>query len=226
MTKFTPSVFLGFLITLLLFACSAEDNMTQSSTNNVVEETKTWFETDSNKTNLKIIDYVKEIQWDDAIVTNGEKGQIIEVPITLLDFVTTTNKKTKEVKRLNDYHRLLFMKTGDKTYKCYDLQIFTNGSNFDNLDKNFNYYSIKDNFNGFVTIYDPVHQKVNTQEFKNGKRPIHKLTALMDAYEECTYLGWWYEDGSFEVIALLYCSGGGGEGGFTGGYGGGGDGRK
>jgi hypothetical protein len=219
MTKKLTSILFGFLLTLLLFACSAEETMTQSSTNQDVEKAKNWFESDLNTSNLKIVQYTKDIQWDKAIITNGEKGQIIEVPITLSDFVTTTNTRAK---KLNDYHRLLFIKSDNKNYNCYDLQIYTSDSNFDNLDKNFNYYSIKDGFNGFITMYDPTKQIVTSQKFKEGKIPKPNLTAKEDAYETCTYLGWIYDDGRFEAIAELYCSGGGGggAGGYTGGYGG------
>jgi hypothetical protein len=219
--KRTSSILIGFLATLLLFACSAEENITQSSTNQAVDKAKNWFESGSNTSNLKIIEYTKEIQWDKAIVTNGEKGQIIEVPITLVDFVNTANTANK---KLNDYHRLLFIKGSKETYACYDLQIFTSDSHFDNLDKNFNYYSIKDDFNGFVTIYDPVKKIAGSQKFKNGKRPNPNITAkLREEAETCTYLVWIYEDGSTERITLLYCTGSGGAegpGGPTGGYGG------
>ena len=223
--KSISKIILGFLITLLLFSCSTEENITESSTNQDVEKVKKWFESDLNTTKLKIIEYTKDIQWDKAIITNGEKGQIIEVPITLLDFVTTTNTSAK---KLTDHHRLLFIKGENKTYKYYDLQIFTSDSNFDNLDKNFNYYSIKDDFNGFVTIFDPVKQIVGSQKFKNGKIPKPNITAKEDAMaeENCTYLVWIYEDGSIDIITRLYCEAGGLTGGGpvrgAGGYGGGG----
>jgi hypothetical protein len=221
--KRTSSILIGFLATLLLFACSAEENITQSSTNQAVDKAKNWFESGSNTSNLKIIEYTKEIQWDKAIVTNGEKGQIIEVPITLVDFVNTANTANK---KLNDYHRLLFIKGSKETYACYDLQIFTSDSHFDNLDKNFNYYSIKDDFNGFVTIFDPVKQIVGSQKFKNGKIPKPNITAKEDAMaeENCTYLVWIYEDGTIDIITRLYCEAGGVTGGGSvggaGGYGG------
>lgn len=212
---------LGFLITLLFISCSAEDNLNQSQTYLTVEKAKVWHESDLNISNLKIIEYTKDIHWDKAIVTNGEKGQIIEVPITLLDLVSTTNTGAKKLK---DHHRLLFTKSDKEIYNCYDLQIFTNDNNFDNFDTNFNFYNIKEDFNGFITMYDPTKRIVASQKFKEGKFPKPELTAKEDTYATCTYLGWIYEDGHFEVIEELYCTGGGSGGGVdgnNGGYGGG-----
>ncbi|CAN1574754.1 hypothetical protein MCETHM1_03627 [Flavobacteriaceae bacterium] len=73
-------------------------------------------------------------------------------------------------------------------------------------------------------MYDPTKRIVASQKVKEGKFPKPELTAKEDTYATCTYLGWIYEDGHFEVIEELYCTGGGSGGGVdgnTGGYGGG-----
>ena len=62
-------------------------------------------------------------------------------------------------------------------------------------------------------------------EFKNGNKIVPSLTSRMaEEVIECVYLGYWYEDGHFEPIELVYCDGGGstGEPSPSGGYGGGG----
>lgn len=94
--KLSSSILFGFLTILLLFSCSVEENLSLSPTGQEMEKVKNWFENNSNSLNLKIIQYTKEIQWDKAIITNGEKGQIIEIPITLKDFIATISSTDKK----------------------------------------------------------------------------------------------------------------------------------
>jgi hypothetical protein len=170
--------------------------------------------------------------WDNAIVSNGDKGEIIEVPLILQKNITTSaNLKIK------DYHRLLFMKGENNTYDTKYIQVFTADSTYNNLDKEFNYYSIKDNFNGSIYVLNGKAKSGTSLKFKKGEKITPNFTAKESDQAEvnCLYLGWWHEDGSFSPIIELGCfgSGGGDEylgnttgGNTTGGYGGSGNGSS
>jgi hypothetical protein len=147
------------------------------------------------------------------------------------NITTSTNLKIK------DYHRLLFMKRENNTYDISYIQVFTADSTYNNLDKKFNYYSIKDDFNGSIYVLDGMAKSGTSLKFKKGKKIIPNFTAKESDQAEvnCLYLGWWYEDGSFSPIIELGCFGGGGGdeylgnttgGNTTGGYGGSGNGSS
>jgi hypothetical protein len=201
---FTISCFSGFFAILLLFSCSQEDNLTSSQTQSI-NNAKEWFESNNDSKSLKILKYTKEILWQNAIVSNGENGQVIEVPLTLVDNIATTNSKTKP---LRDHHRLMFLKDENDNFKSYHIQIFTDDITYNNLDKKFTFYNINDGFNGLVTVFDTDSQSVNLLKFKNGLKTKPNISSRMGEDEiTCTYLGYLHEDGTFEPIALLYCIG-------------------
>lgn len=94
------------------------------------------------------------------------------------------------------------------------MQIFTSEANFDNLNENFNFYNVNANFNGIITIFDGIEERANFLNFKSSKKTKPKLTHKdgdpMSEEYLCTFLGWLYEDGTFEPFAILSCIGSGG----------------
>jgi hypothetical protein len=193
-------------LTLLYSSCQKDELVTENSNafgNEIVSKSKEYLE--ANNSDLTILKYTKNILWDKAIISNGEKGQIIEVPLVLLDNVSTINDKQSQ----HDYHRLLFMRDNENVLKVYHLQIITKLSTFNNLSRDFNFYNIKANFDGKVTIFDENKQTIDYIQFTDGKRIKPTITSRM-AMVTCTYLGYWYEDGHFQSLALLSCDSGGG----------------
>jgi hypothetical protein len=191
---------------LLYSSCQKDELVTENSNafgNEIVSKSKEYLE--ANNSDLTILKYTKNILWDKAIISNGEKGQIIEVPLVLLDNVSTINDKQSQ----HDYHRLLFMKNNENVLKVYHLQIITKLKMFNNLSRDFNFYNIKANFDGKVTIFDENKQTIDYIKFTDGKRIKPTITSRM-AMVTCTYLGYWYEDGHFQSLALLSCDSGGG----------------
>ena len=78
--------FFGILIAIfLLVSCSTEENIEQQNLTPEIVLAKNWFE--SHKENYKdpIFQYVKEIQWDNAIYSEGKKGEVVEIPLILTD---------------------------------------------------------------------------------------------------------------------------------------------
>ncbi len=167
----------------------------------------------TSNSNLTILQYTKNILWENAIISNGAKGEILEVPLILLDHIGTMNNDPETLK---DFHRLLFMRDDKNNLKVYHLQVITNPKSFDNLSSDFNFYSITANFDGLVTLTDSNKHTVDYLRFEDAEK-IKPSKSAKEAAVTCLYFGWWYEDGSFRPISLISCStGGGGE---TTGYG-------
>jgi len=221
-----PIFVYGILFLYLVISCSVEEDVivVQSKTQ-LIENTKKWFYNSKEPQSLTILKHTKVILWENAIVSKGDNGEIVEVPIILQDNKTTSIGTKNEFK---DYHRLLFAKDKNGAFKYYDIQIFTNETNFDNLNESFNFYNVSKDFRGIITIFDVKEQTVSLLNFKSSKKTKPKVNYRDSepAVDTCVYIGWWYEDGSFEPITQLYCiSGGGGSatvGSGTGTYGGGG----
>jgi hypothetical protein len=186
------------VIILLMTNCVTEEvdkqNIYQS-----VNVAKIWFDANKSNYNNSMLEYVKDLQWEDAIVSNGEKGEIIEIPFTLKGNLRATNK---EVNLNNDNHRLMFVKEKDNDYKLFYVQIYTE----ENLNKNINYYSIVDDFRGKIFIQE-LTSKIGTKlEFRQGKKIIQSITAKYDSMT-CLYFGYWFEDGSFQPLYEVGCFG-------------------
>ncbi len=221
-----PIIVSGISLLFLLYSCSIEEEITLQTKTELIENTKKWFDNTKESQNLTILKHTKAILWENAIVSNGDNGEIIEVPILLQDNKATSIGTTKELK---DYHRLLFAKDLNDNYRSYDIQIFTNEPNFDNLNENFNFYKVNADFNGTITIFDGIEERTNFLNFNSSKKATPKLTHrdIEPMSEEylCTFLGYLYANGTFEPFAILSCIGmGGGSdinvGSGTGGYGG------
>ena len=201
--KRTAKFLYALVFTILIVSCAKEEDVSQDQ---VVTNAEIWFSSVKESYDDPIFKYIKELQWQNAIVTTGEKGEIIEIPFTLKDNIAVTNDKQNQLKA---YYRLVLIKDIGQVYVPFYLQIFTNDENYDNLDKKFNYYNIKDDFNGFINVYEPERQVSYTEKYEHGIRINPNATAKLDVMM-CTYLGWWYEDGTFEEISLVGCNGGSG----------------
>lgn len=125
------------------------------------------------------------------------------------------NRINSKSKSLKDYHRLVLKQERSGEFVPFYVQIFTNNKDFDNLSLNFNYYNIGSKFDGFINLYDLAKERSAFEKIEKGKKAKSSLTAKEGEYATCLYFGWWYEDGRFEVISTLGCSGvsGGSEGG-------------
>lgn len=199
-TKF----FLFFSLILITTNCATEEIGSENA--QASAQAKVWF--DNNKSNYTetVLKFVNEMQWENSIVSNGEIGEVIEVPFTLTDNLSTTNK---EADVFNDHHRLMFVKDKNEEFKLFYVQIFSNDKNYDILDAHYNYYNIKDNFDGEIYVQELSTKTGNRLEFRNGSRRTSSLTAKMRE-QACLYYGYWNGDGSFTPLYEVACYGGGG----------------
>lgn len=196
-------VFIGFI--LLMTNCATEEiaqqNVSQSS-----NDAKIWFDANKNNYSTTILEYANNFEWQNAIVSNGDIGEVIEVPFNLLSNLSATSKQAD---LFNDHHRLMFVRDENNGFKLFNVQIFTTDKKDTVIDKDFNYYSIKDNFDGKILVQELATDIGSKLEFKDGKKIQRSITARYDE-EVCVYYGYWYEDGHFEALYEVGCFGGGG----------------
>lgn len=205
-----------FMCILFLMAnCTTNDDIDNHKIE-ASKQAKIWF--DKNKTNYSaiILNYIKDLDWENAIVSDGNIGEVVEVPFTLKSNLSASNiAKTL----YNDHHRLMFVKDGESNYKISYVQIFTNTKDDEIQNESFNYYDIKNDFNGKIFVQDFSNGIGKKIEFENGMKKEPSFTSKVSAYSDmevqCVWFGYWFEDGHFEPIELLYCSTGGGEDGGT-----------
>ena len=190
------------MLLLFLFSCSPEETLVQNYQNPLILNAKNW--TQTNKSSFKILEYIKSIEWDKAIITSNSNNQLIEVPLLLKE-----NLKVKygENDSYKTYNRLVFISDKDGNLKVYHMLITTK-SIFENDNKENNFNTLTNNFNGIITFLDSDNQVVNQiPSLKKSKSSISNKTAYEDV--TCTYLVEMYDDGSVRPIALLFCTGGG-----------------
>ena len=215
------------LVVFVMLTSCATENLDLPNQDSSLVNAKTWF--DTSKPNLKVLDYTNALDWNNAILTNGDKGTIVEVPLTLKG---NFEAKVGDEKSLKTYHRLMFIPDEKERYKAYHVLITTNEKTFDSKSKAFNFYKLNTGFNGYVTVLNSKNEITDFdkyQDLKLASKPLsHKL-----APEEltCVYYGYLDEYNEFHKISLVYCyeapgSGGGeifygsgGEGGTGGGSG-------
>ncbi|KAF2081740.1 hypothetical protein [Flavobacterium sharifuzzamanii] len=206
MKKFT-SLIGGMLLVciLLMTSCTFEG----SSINGNVEpsaEARSWFNNHESEYNASILQYIDNLQWENAIVSNGKDGEVIEVPFTLKENLSTSNENGT----LNNvHHRLVFIKNDPNNFKTYYVQIFAANENPDSLDKTSTFNGVANNFNGKIFTQDLLTKNATAIEYKNGKNVRLATTSKMrEEFYDCTFIGYWSEGGTFTPIKLLYCSGG------------------
>lgn len=200
-----------FLLLLIInFSCEKENVFIEpvNEQSNSVEIVKSWFELNQNKYDFKILDYTESIDWNNTIITYGDKGYSIEAPIILKETVQTNFKNDPS---FNSYNRLLFLTNDYESYEVLHAHILTQDNTFETNQKQYNFYRLNNSFNGFITLLDAKNKIVSFSQYEEGyfvKPPIKENTLLKYEPVTCVYFGWWYESGHFEAISLLYCYGG------------------
>ncbi|SFZ95253.1 hypothetical protein SAMN05428642_1201 [Flaviramulus basaltis] len=209
---------LFFGIVLLFTNCEQQvineelKNQTNSYETELTALAKDWF--NQSKNNLLILNYTKTIDWEHAIVSNGNNGDIIEIPLILNnDYSVKYNKDTS----ITSFYRLIFVKDQTNQYELYTLIISTDDNSFDNNSNKFNYYNLQDNFNGFTVILNSKNELDAFNKYQNGEKLTHPKNNSLFAKEPvfCTYFGYYICDTNnacvFEPLWLVGCSQGGGE---------------
>ncbi len=220
--KKLTKVFTILVVFMMLTNC-VNENLDLPNQDASIGNAKKWF--DLNKLSLVVLDHTQTIDWANAIVSNGDKGTIVEVPLILKGNITA---KVGEDQSYKTYNRIMFISDKQETYKAYHVLITTNDMAFDNNSKNCNFYKLSDNFNGYITVINVKKEITDfntllskdifvTKTSKTGKLANMPVT--------CVYYGEFDGLGDFRPMFLVGCYGGGGginDGGT--GYGGGGGG--
>ncbi len=170
------------------------------------DKAKIWFDNHKNDYNAIILQYIENLDWGNAIVSYGEIGEVIEVPFALKGSLQASNEKGT---LYNDHHRLMFVKDEQNEFKLLYVQMFTNDEKYSIQNENYNYYNIRDNFNGYIYVQDLSTNIGNKIKFEDGEKVENSSTAKMQEYA-CVYFGWWSSDGSFTALYEVGCYGGGG----------------
>lgn len=209
--KTTKALLFCFIIALS--SCEKEnlpiDNQAISQDTKTIEAKK-WFE--KSNPELSILKYTKQIDWDHAIVTDGTKGKVVEVPIILEDDLML---KINNDNGMMSYHRLLFQAKNEASFNVSDVMFFTRDKKFDNTNKEINFYSGDKKFDGSIIVLDSKNELTKPREYENGeevKSIKNNLTSKVP-FDTCVYLGWYiggkgYENTVFKPIALIGCFGG------------------
>jgi hypothetical protein len=131
--------------------------------NGSVVKARDWFE--KNKPSLKVLEYVKKIDWNKAIISDGTDGKVVEIPIVLNDNIEV---KAKNDKSFKTYSRLMFIEK-NKIISIYHVLISTYNVAFDNSDVNFNYYKLSSNFKGYITVLNSNNELSGFSDFLSIK---------------------------------------------------------
>lgn len=207
MMKFTKLlkclVFINLI--LLLTNCSTDQNNEYEASSST-EEAKIWYENHKKEFSAPVLNLIENLEWNNAITSEGSQGEVIEVPFTLENNLSASNKVAT---LYNDHNRLMFIKTGNG-FKLYHIQIFTDHKDSTIRDKDFNFYNIQKDFSGKIYLQDLSTGVAQKLEFRNGVKILQSDTSKTTTYDaeaiECVWYGYWYEDGHFEPIELVYCS--------------------
>jgi hypothetical protein len=180
---------------------------------NIVELSKLW--TINNSDSLAILKGVQKIDWDNAAVSDTDKGEILEVPLILKNNLKVSYLETKN----EVTNKLLFIKEASGKLNAYQMMIATKDK-ISSTDPSLSFSNLNSSYDGYVAFVNSSNKTVDLLPSVHRSKP--SLTGR--EIESCTFLVEMYDDGSSRPIALLFCTYGGGTQANHGGGGGGGGG--
>lgn len=193
--KKAASIFMLISVGVFLSQCQQDENeapdIQKREQNKAVTAAKRWCE--NSRLQLEALAFTETIDWDNAIVTAGEKGRTIEVPLLLKPNTTTNVVKDAAYKT---YMRLLFVQDAENVYKVYDIIYTTKDNAFDNNNPGQNFYHIDSRYSGYITIQDSQNKIIYSGEFVNGMvTALHNLSRESNETSR-TYCRYWVYVGS------------------------------
>lgn len=170
------------IVSVLLTSCASE-NLDKSNQDPSMVKAKKWF--DTNKPNLEVLNFTNSIDWNNAIVTSGIVGTVVEVPLILKEN-TNTNIGDDESYKTNI--RLMFIEDEKETYKIYAVILTTNDIMFDNKNKKFNVYNVENNYKGYVTLQNSKNVILNSKNYDKGQKISTPKNSNTSAKWVCKYV--------------------------------------
>jgi hypothetical protein len=151
---------------IFLFSMSCQNEELQIDvTSSPVANAKKWLEI--NKPKLQALDYTETIDWKNAIVTDGNAGKIVEVPLILMANTVTNIGEDGSYKT---YMRLLFLEDKDKTYEVQCIIITTKDLAFDNTNKEFHINKFNPDYSGYLTLQNSENKILYSGKYEKGKK--------------------------------------------------------
>lgn len=162
--KLHKKIIFGFTAVAIFFAsCQVDDNETTNQEPAVIHA-REWLE--KNKLNLEVLSYTKTIDWDNAMLLNKNGEEAIEVPLILVNNISTNVIEDKDYKT---HMRLLFINDKEGTYKIFTIIYTTKDPTFDYSKKSFNLLNIGSEYSGYITMQNNRNKIVFSGEYKNGE---------------------------------------------------------
>lgn len=167
----------------------------------IVELSKLWII--NNSDSLAIMKSVQKIDWDNAVISDTDKVETLEVPLILENNIKVSYLETKN----EVVNKLLFIREASGKLKAYHMMIATKDK-ISPTDPSLSFSNLNSTFDGYVTFVNSSNKTVDLLPSVHQSKP--DLTGR--EIESCTYLIEVYDDGSFRYVGLLYCRyGSGGE---------------
>jgi hypothetical protein len=166
---------------------------------NIVELSKLW--TINNSDSLAILKGVQKIDWDNAVVSDTDKGEILEVPLILKNNLKVSYLETKN----EVTNKLLFIKEASGKLNAYQMMIATKDK-ISSTDPSLSFSNLNSSFDGYVAFVNSSNKTVDLLPSVHRSKPL--LTGR--EIESCTYLVQMYDDDTYRIISLLFCTFNGG----------------
>lgn len=170
-----------------------------SKQSNIVELSKLW--TINNSDSLAILKGVQKIDWDNAVVSNTDKGETLEVPLILKNNLKVSYLETKN----EVANKLLFIKDASGKLNTYQMMIATKDK-ISPTDPSLSFSNLNSSFDGYVAFVKPNGKLVDLLPSVHRSKP--SLTGREP--DSCTYYVEMYDDGTYRYISLLFCTFNGG----------------
>lgn len=102
----------------------------------------------------------------------------------------------------------MFVADKDETYKVYHVLITTNDVIFDGSNKEFNFYKINNNFDGYITLVNDKKEVIEHKKYVGGHISLtSKTSKTKNEAEYCVYFGAFDGNGGFTPYYLVGCYG-------------------
>lgn len=200
------------LFVFLLFCSCQNEEVGLEIESGPITNAKKWLET--NKPKLQAFEYTEKIDWQNAFITDGAKGRVIEVPLLLL---TNTTTNVVDDDSYKTHMRLLFMEDKNGSYKLYTIVITTKDLSFDNKSKEFNFYEVDPEYSGYLTLQNSKNKILYSGKYEKGKRIstprknnnvtakwVCSYTVTVGTYSTCSNWVWVFDPNDPEWLLVKW----------------------
>lgn len=173
-------------------------NTTLKTSSVLIEKAQKWFEENPELNDYQLINSIKELNWNTAIVHDLDSAKISEVSIKLKDH---HKFKIKDKEALNVEPRLLIINREGQYYSSMEFIISTDSKeNIRNI-KKINYGNRENDFTG-TFLYVNTTGEISTEQFTNNQNLKSNLKTEL---KSCLVHAWEYEHLPGLIWIDVYC---------------------